>query len=62
MTQKYEEIFEKIEQSLSDQKVPNEEQGDASITISNSKLVNKGNYLQAEIIRSHKIPPDTAGY
>jgi hypothetical protein len=43
------------------QGVPNEEQ-DTSIGIRNSKLVNKGNYLLVEIIRSHKIPPDTAGY
>ncbi len=42
-------------------KVPNQEQ-EASITIQNSKLLNKANYLLAEIRRLQTIPSGTTGF
>jgi hypothetical protein len=63
MTQKkYQQILETKEGVLSNLKVSIEEQEEFSITIQNSKQLNKGNYLLAEIIRSQTIPSGTAGF
>ena len=55
------QILERTERILSHLKVSNQEQ-EASITIQNSKLLNKANYLLAEIRRSQMIPSGTTGF
>jgi len=60
MTKKYHEI-ETIKIFFRKLKVPNQEQK-GSITIQNSKLSNKENYLIAEIIRTQTIPSGTVGF
>ena len=58
---KYEQILERSGGIRSNLKVPNQEQ-EVSTTIQNSKLLNKANYLLAEIRRSQTIPSGTTGY
>jgi hypothetical protein len=58
---KYQQILDTEELLPSDLQVPNQEQ-EASITIQNSKPLNKANYLLAEIRRSQTIPSGTTGF
>ena len=59
---KYQQLEERTRAICSDLKVPNQEQEEASITIQNSKRLNKANYLLAEIRRSQTIPSGTTGF
>jgi len=60
--QKYRQILERKVRILSSLIVPNQEHKETSITIQNSKLLNKADYLLTEILRSQTVPPGTAGY
>jgi hypothetical protein len=60
--QKYRQILERKVRILSSPTIPNEEQEESSATIQNPKLLNKANYLLAEILKSQSIPSGTAGY